>query len=292
MVSSMTRRIICLCPSDGISGGPEALHQLCDAINRLGGTSAMLYCPDDQSSRPRQYDAYDSPSTLMSDIEVNDFLIFPEPWHRQVISEFDSAIWWLAVPPDHADAAAARVDFHFTQSAFAKHILSSHGGSGIMLSDYVDSFFCDIGLERIDIASVNPAKGFNLAHSFRDMYGIQMNPLYGIGKQKMLEELNKSKVYIEFGHNPGKDRIPREAAMCGNVVFMNRSGAGCFYDDYQLDEWFTFDKYSLEDLNCKLHLVFNDYENYLSQQKQFREAISAERSRFDDEVKNVLKLIC
>ena len=37
--------------------------------------------------------------------------------------------------------------------------------------------------------------------------------------------LSQAKVYIDFGGHPGKDRIPREAALCGCCVVTGRRGA-------------------------------------------------------------------
>lgn len=273
------------------TGGPEALHQLCDAINRLGGSSVMLYSPEDSISKRHEYEKYNSPSILLSEIDVNDFLIFPEPWHRQVIPEFNSAIWWLAVPNDHFDASMASVDFHLCQSAFSADILSKHGKSGIMVSDYIDAIFENRQTDRKNKICSNPAKGFILSQSFISESNMQLNYLHGIPKETICDELNSSKIYIEFGHNPGKDRIPREAAACGNVVFMNRLGAGCYYDDYQIDEWFTFDKSEIKNLIEKVKLVFNDYDLYFSKQEDFRKAISAEKTIFDNQVSYMVSLI-
>lgn len=287
----MSRRVICLCPGGVATGGPEALHQLCDAINRLGGEAAMLYSPDDSIGRHRSYEKYSSPSIKISDIEVDDFLVFPEPWHRQVIPEFDSAIWWLAVPKDHEDVAKAKVAFHFCQSEFAKHVLLSHGIEGVMLSDYTDEVFRISHMGRGNSISGNPAKGFNFSQLFVSQSKIPISYLHGLDKQQMSNELNKSKVYIEFGHNPGKDRIPREAAKCGNVVFMNRVGAGCCYNDYQIDEWFTFDNSNFEELIEKVNLVFDDYEHYYSKQNHFLEVLSREAQVFDKQVTHMMSLI-
>lgn len=287
----MARRIICLCPGGVATGGPEALHQLCDAINRLGGESAMLYSPDDSVQRHKNYDNYISPSIAMSDIEVDDFLVFPEPWHRQVIPEFDSALWWLAVPADHEDAAKAKVALHLCQSSFAKNTLLAHGVEGFMLSDYTDSTFSNFHLPRENSISANPAKGFSFSQLFVSQSGIHLSYLHGLSKTQMCRELNRSKIYIEFGHNPGKDRIPREAAKCGNVVFMNKAGAGCFYDDYQIDEWFTFDNSNFSNLIDKVRLVFDNYEYYYSEQKAFSETLLKESQVFDKQVIQMMSFV-
>jgi len=287
----MARRIICLCPGGVATGGPEALHQLCDAINRLGGESAMLYSPDDSVQRHKNYDNYISPSIAMSYIEVDDFLVFPDPWHRQVIHEFDSALWWLAVPADHEDAAKAKVALHLCQSSFAKNTLLAHGVEGFMLSDYTDSTFSNFHSPRENSISANPAKGFSFSQLFVSQSGIHLSYLHGLSKTQMCRELNRSKIYIEFGHNPGKDRIPREAAKCGNVVFMNKAGAGCFYDDYQIDEWFTFDNSNFSNLIDKVRLVFDNYEYYYSEQKAFSETLLKESQVFDKQVIQMMSFV-
>lgn len=53
-------------------------------------------------------------------------------------------------------------------------------------------------------------------------------PLIGMTTEEMRSCMSKSKVYIDFGNHPGKDRIPREAAISGCIVITGKRGAAAF----------------------------------------------------------------
>jgi len=63
-------------------------------------------------------------------------------------------------------------------------------------------------------------------------------PIENMPADTVHETLLKSQIYIDFGHHPGKDRIPREAAMSGNIVFLHERGAAAFHLDHPLDRFF------------------------------------------------------
>lgn len=54
--------------------------------------------------------------------------------------------------------------------------------------------------------------------------------------------MSKSKVYIDFGNHPGKDRIPREAAISGCIVITGKRGAAAFAEDVCIPETYKFDE--------------------------------------------------
>ena len=49
--------------------------------------------------------------------------------------------------------------------------------------------------------------------------------------KEVQELLSKCKVYIDFGHFPGKDRVPREAAMCNCCIITGKYGASNFTEE-------------------------------------------------------------
>ncbi|AWR99882.1 hypothetical protein [Metallosphaera hakonensis] len=51
-----------------------------------------------------------------------------------------------------------------------------------------------------------------------------------IGKEGMIELLSKTKIYLDIGIHPGRDRPPREAVALWNIPFVNNHG-GLFYDE-------------------------------------------------------------
>ena len=44
----------------------------------------------------------------------------------------------------------------------------------------------------------------------------------------------RGQVYIDFGHHPGQDRLPREAAACGCLVVTGTRGSAGFHADVPL----------------------------------------------------------
>ena len=59
-------------------------------------------------------------------------------------------------------------------------------------------------------------------------------PLIGMTTEEMRSCMSKSKVYIDFGNHPGKDRIPREAAIFRLYRYHWKEGCrgirgGCMY---------------------------------------------------------------
>ncbi len=66
------------------------------------------------------------------------------------------------------------------------------------------------------------------------MPGWTFVPLENMSKQEVRALMQQSRYYIDFGHHPGKDRLPREAAASGCVVLTLRAGAAQFFDDVPL----------------------------------------------------------
>ena len=75
------------------------------------------------------------------------------------------------------------------------------------------------------------------------------------------ELFKKSKVYIDFGYHPGKDRIPREAAVNDCCIITNREGSAKNNIDIPI-----FDKYKfsepIKDQTKIFELISDIFANY------------------------------
>ena len=52
-----------------------------------------------------------------------------------------------------------------------------------------------------------------------------MIKLSGFNTKQIINIYNKTKVYLDFGYHPGKDRMPREAALFNNCIITNKKGS-------------------------------------------------------------------
>ena len=255
-------KVSILCPAGSISGGPEAMHQLCGGLRTRGVDAAMVYYGGSGGGRapcsvPAEYAycgvevrpiAEDGPDQMIVIPEVATSLAHRFPTARK-------AIWWLSVDNyfkwQHLNPGPSVLDpgadlLHLCQSQYARDFLSRAGiAAPLMLTDYLTpgAFALGSPTDRLPLIAYNPKKAPDaLHHLIADRGGRAWIPLEGLDKPALADLLREVRVSIDFGPHPGRDRLPREAALCGAVVITGRRGAAAFADDiplaasYRLDE--------------------------------------------------------
>lgn len=161
------------------------------------------------------------------------------------------------------------------------------------LSDYLNINFikAEAKLSNKDnIVVYNPKKGFNFTKKIIN-YAKDVNfiPIVNMTRHEVIETLQRAKVYIDFGNHPGKDRIPREAAILGCCVITNKRGSAAFYDDVPIPEGYKF-----EDKDENIPLIINKikdcFEYFEERYKDFdyyRILIKQEPQNFIEDLKRL-----
>ena len=313
------------------TGGPEALHQLCHELNRSGQKATMRYVNEERdglktlSTVTTLYrERYTSLSQSADEELTNEWLIvLPEIYlhYAPVLAhQCPVLVWWLSV--DNALPALGRLHnlldkirshpliFHAYQSTYAGNFIAALGlqSLDIPLSDYVYlagkavSNTANLDTSKVTaqkqsqaktpIIAYNPAKGQWLAESFFNQYpNFQARPIENLSPEQLRAAISTSHAYIDFGHLPGKDRLPREALALGKAIFIKRAGAGCHAADWHLPDYARFT--AKEALNGKL---FSSISKSLADDspatdwQSAREAISRERKIFQQEVAAMTEL--
>lgn len=295
----MDYKIVAVCGANTVSGGVEAIHQFVDALNSVQeNCAAVCYIPWDQEhSVPAAYGRYKVPTVKKMNIPSDALVVLPETLPG-LHAEFSQkiALWWLSV--DNFDLrnlnTLEHYDLHLCQSYYSIEFLREHGydrldvDNIIELSDYInDDYFNYDNLDKHNVVAVNPAKGKELIEIF-----IEQNPdlkiinLSNMTRQEVINSLKKCKVYIDFGHHPGKDRIPREARLLNCVVFVNRKGAAVNTVDISLGDYYKFDDFT--NLRSMIEDVFENYDDHLQNQEDYKDLILEEKENFFSQAKNVL----
>ena len=220
------------------------------------------------------------PVALRESVPVaNRLLVFPEVQTHQIFEyglaqQTNVAVWWLSVDnalganPALHDEAYRRGLFgvtaitHFYQSAYACHFLNNAGArKAVPLYDYTDEDFITAyadewaalrAAQRGRTVAYFPAKGAELAARFRasaEQFGVELDfiEIANMSKAQVREALSRAAVYIDFGHHPGKDRVPREAAITGAVVMLHDTGAARYFDDQPLETDYLFTGDNIDD---------------------------------------------
>ncbi len=301
------RRVFVLCPADTISGGPEALHQLAGALRAKGVDAAMVYYPAAPAGNPvpvpyRQYDVAvrhtieDDTATVVVIPEVVTSVAWKFPLSKK-------AIWWLSIDNyfkwQHLNAGpsvfAPRPDLvHLCQSHYAYDYLMHRAVQPLlMLTDFLtpDVFSPGKAAGRLPVAAYNPRRGSESLQWLMAQTGDHVwLPLQNMDKAELSEILRTVRLYVDFGSHPGRDRIPREAALCGAVVVTGRKGSAGFRADMPLPERFRLDEQAVDFEARALALIDELLESETAflaasfEQECYRDWIRCSRKVFEAEV--------
>lgn len=296
-----------VCPAGIESGGPELAHQLCYELNKLGKNAYMYYA---QSNRlepvdvcaPEKYIKYGTEHVVdIREVENKEnVLIVPEGttgWLNG-IEKCIKVLWWMSVDNYIRNTSERdlpyikqNVDIHLVQSKYAYEYVKNKVGISeekiMYLSDYIgEKYFMDIPeVKRMDMALYNPKKGLDRIAPVIQATSDHLKwiPLINLTEEDMIAYMHIAKVYVDFGDHPGKDRIPREAAVCGCCVVTNKRGSAGYFEDVPIP-----DKYKVEDSDVEYisQLLKNISQNYDEAKKDFddyREIIGKEKETFHRE---------
>jgi hypothetical protein len=180
--------------------------------------------------------------------------------------------------------------FHLTQSHYSliflkkKKILNS-----MPISDYIDDdYFIKINNEKKEnIICYNPSKRMDFANKvIKICKNLKFIPLKNLSKQNIIKTLKISKIYIDFGNHPGKDRIPREAAMLNNCVLTNQKGSAKYFEDLAIPPEFKFKEnfFNLFIIKNKINYIIKNFEKEVAKFDQYKKKIKNEKKIFKIEI--------
>lgn len=191
------------------------------------------------------------------------------------------------------------VNYHLCQSHYSMDFLRKIGiGNIYYLSDYINKDFLNTDVDiskKENIVVFNPKKGEKFTKKIISYYRgdyIKFIPLINMSREEVIDTLKKAKVYIDFGNHPGKDRIPREAAILGCCVITSKNGSAKYKEDVPIP-----DSYKFEDKDENIPKIISKIEDCLvnfrdryNDFKYYREFIKNEPHKFLEDLKNVFRL--
>jgi len=161
------------------------------------------------------------------------------------------------------------------------------------LSEYLNKSFLEAQTDiskKEDIVVYNPKKGFSFTKKIiSSAKDIKFIPLINMTRDEVIKTLQRAKVYIDFGNHPGKDRIPREAAILGCCVITGKRGSAAFFEDVPIPDEYKFEdkEESIPKIIEKIKDCFRNFEERYKDFEYYRKVIRNEPQKFIEDLKRI-----
>ncbi|WP_378104767.1 hypothetical protein [Chryseobacterium sp. sg2396] len=323
-----TSRIIIFCPPRKVTGGPEALHQLSNKLYELNYENVyMHYVPQRSHAKAKNYDVYKTLEISSFEDNEENILIIPESMTYLVkkYPKSQKIIWWLSV-----DFYKILMDYRIRKQSFFTKLFYQQKDkeyhfeplpnvfqwaqsfrSGIYLKnhgipenqiDYVCDYINPIFTESSQPVSkdlndktilYNPKKGKKeIAALIQASPELEWIPIQDMNAAQIKDIMSKSLLYVDFGENPGRDKMLRESVSQDCCIISGRNGSSAYYEDLMIPEGYKFDfrEDRIPEIISKIKSVLKDYPNHISHFKVYREMVLGEEALFEKKLKEIFKI--
>lgn len=323
-------KIYILCAPNFATGGPEALHQLGNQLNKMGIPAFMYYYPYPAKGTNPVHKFYADYQVPYVDEVVNakgNILILPETSPEHIFdkdfSQMTKVIWWLSItnyyrmlepkirrtkrkpsywlrklydPMQFATLSKIKElnIANIGHSFFSMQHLKKSGITPIgQISDYMSpAFFKKINDDVIkeDIIIYNPVKNKEYLDKIIALTpNYKWTPLINLSPDEVAEQMNKAKLYVDFGYHPGKERMPRESCIMKCCMIIGKEGSAAFKEDMPIPEKYRFDKTeaNIPAIIKTIALCLSNYDEEIKNFSDYRQVLKMEEKAFDNAVRKV-----
>ena len=322
-------KIYILSSGDEYTGGTLSLQQLCRALLQLNFDAKMVYV--NRINRPTSEELIKlrMPYTTDIDDDQKNVMIFPETIFMSTlpVRNIQKVIWWLSTD-FHFHHLYYRIEDYIKNRRFLKepspeinlyrfnefeHIAHCEyvyqflkvnqvpNNKIFMLGDYVSDHFYE-GASKVNlvakenIIAYNPRKDFELSKKIITAApDLTFIPIQNMSPDEVQNLLARAKVYIDFGFHPGREHIPREAALSHAVVITGKRGsAGNDIDvplppDFKFDDSIGNDENIIPGIISKIRYIFENFQSEHDRQNPYRDEVWQDPKVFFNNVAKIFQ---
>ena len=306
------------CPPRIATGGVELLHQLVFELNSQSpGLAKILYIDDMPEAgfpMPPQYEKYKNPISVNQCEADGAVFILPEIWAHLAqtrLAGCSSVIWWESVdnyfyanpPGSWYGFAQNKSMLHMVQSAYARGFLLENAKIPkeriLEVSDYLGEDFLDgrtelVSHKRKPVVLYNPQKGLDFTRKLMEASPeLVWVPLKGMSSSELAALMRESRVYVDFGNHPGKDRMPREPAVCGCCIITGRNGSASYPEDVPIPGSYKFERResNIPAICQRIEELVRRYDRHIGDFAHYRCVIRGEKARFREDVGRLISVL-
>lgn len=295
--------ILVVCPANCTTGGPECLHEFASELNKIDGVHARIWYWDikEYPPMPEEYKVYGCEYVSEIPEDFDGVLIVPEIWANRVLDYpgLVRCIYWLGLdayaswtPSDKGAFFADDSIIHIAQSEYAYDFLKKFGvGHLVKCTDTVNADFYEQYKEpeRNNVVLYNPAKSTPFMRELiAACDGIVFKPIQNMTRSEVIDVMRHAKLYLDFGEFPGRERIPREAVLCGCCIITSKIGSADYEKDFRHNYKFDSKPSHIWAIVNRIHYVLDNYEECRKDFSLFRETLKVERFSVKQQIRKVV----
>lgn len=297
-------QILVISPGNVATGGTEALHSLASLLNKHDGIDARIwYWSGGESPKPEEFAAYECEYVTELPEGFDGVLVFPEIWANKALDypQCTRAIWWLGIdayagwtaPAEQGDFLADDSIIHIAQSEYARDFLKKLGIKRILkCDDTVNAdFYAEYDeIERGNVVLYNPAKATMFTQKvLAACPDITFKPIRGMTRAEVIDTMRHSKLYIDFGTFPGRERMPREAVLCGCCIITSKIGSAAYLKDFAHDYKYDMKGGHIWAIIRKIRHVLANYDECRKDFDLFRGSLRADIVRIPEQCNEIVR---
>ena len=311
--------ILHYCPAGVATGGTESIHKLVSEFNKIEGVHArILYRGHNVTNpQPKEYEKYGCEYITEGMDEYpalpdgfKGVVIFPEIWANKVVDPLYkncvTAVNWAGVDvydwnvpeQDRGLFLNNQATIHLSQLDYAVDHLKKLGVSEIYrISDVLNDDFFEPYTEEPRgnsilynpcPAKMTPFTAMVIQRCNTEM-GLKFQPLEGYTREQLIYLMRHSKLYVDFGVFSGRERLPREAAICGCCVITSKMGAAWYHSDLAIPDKYKFYIDQVDEAMRMIKATLYNYKNCVEDFKEYRESLIADRENLPEQCKIVVR---
>lgn len=302
--------VLLLCPSGLATGGTEGIHNLTCHLNKVGANAKILYIGRNRSNpQPKEYSKYGCEYLTEFPQGFKGVVVFPEVWGNQVIEskykDCTVVINWQGVdvydwnvPERERGLYMGRPDtVHIANSDYAMETLKKRGLNPIKIADCLNDEFYTVSIDntdRKDVVLYNPLK-LKMTHFQETVMarcntelGIKFRMLTDYSRRELIDIFRHSKLYIDFGQFSGRERLPREAVMCGCCILTSNNGTAGYFNDNSIME--QYKPGTVIEAMWMVRQVLRNYTQCRQHFDLYRDLLKRDKEHYIDDVRGLYEI--
>ena len=184
------------------------------------------------------------------------------------------------------------INLHLCQSYYAYFFLKKKFKKVSYLSDYQrEEILINSKKKKIKKSNIicYSNKSNNFVKKISNYTSYKMIELKNFDNSQIINIFKKTKIYMDFGYHPGKDRMPREAVLFNNCIITNKRGSAGNKYDIPIKKKYKFDekKLNLRKIKHIIDKIFNDYEKEIKNFLKYKKTVLEEKKKFNKDLKKI-----